>query len=330
MPYTQTISISNQGDFAPQVIEEMGDTLEMQIQQVAARSVQFRGTWLTNTAYAIGDIVQDGANGGNTKNYYICNVANTSGTWATDLAAGDWSISVTAIVPTGSISLSGAVTGSGPAGSTIVTSLSTNIVTNSNLSQMVANTAKVNSTAATANATDMVVSISSLIGRGSIGNIAPITLGSGLTMSLNVINYNIPSPVFFQATPSNPSGTTSTAVSIMQGLVGSITPTSSGKVEISINGDAASTVGGTSGGKIQIRFGTGSAPANGAALTGTLAAQEIQYNVSNNNLTSPFCIKAIVTSMVVSTTYWIDAAIRATTSGVASIADISLSAYELK
>lgn len=36
LPLTQTISIANQGDFSPEVIEEMGDTLCMQIQQVAA------------------------------------------------------------------------------------------------------------------------------------------------------------------------------------------------------------------------------------------------------------------------------------------------------
>lgn len=36
LPFQQLISISNQGDFAPEVIEEMGDALEMQIQQVGA------------------------------------------------------------------------------------------------------------------------------------------------------------------------------------------------------------------------------------------------------------------------------------------------------
>lgn len=40
VPLTQVITISNQGDFAPQVIEEALDTLEMQIQQVAAAQIQ--------------------------------------------------------------------------------------------------------------------------------------------------------------------------------------------------------------------------------------------------------------------------------------------------
>ncbi len=94
LPYTQIISISNQGDFAPEVIEEMGDTLAMQIQQLAARSGQFRGVWAVGTTYNFGDIAVDGANGANTGNYYLCIVGNVSTVWATDLAAGDWTLAV--------------------------------------------------------------------------------------------------------------------------------------------------------------------------------------------------------------------------------------------
>lgn len=43
-----------------------------------------RGTWLTATAYAVSDVVVDG-----TKTV-VCAVAHTSGTFATDLAAGKW------------------------------------------------------------------------------------------------------------------------------------------------------------------------------------------------------------------------------------------------
>lgn len=134
LPYTQTITISNQGDFAPQVIEEMGDTLEMQIQQLAARTTQFRGAWITNTFYVVGDIVQDSTNGNNTKNYYICQVPNTSGTWSTDLGAGDWAISVVAVVPAGgnTVILSGDITASGSTGSPIPATLA---IVNSNVGQ---------------------------------------------------------------------------------------------------------------------------------------------------------------------------------------------------
>ncbi len=155
LPYTQVISISNQGDFAPEVIEEMGDTLEMQIQQLASRTTQFRGIWTTNTDYTIGDIVQDGANGANTQNYYICAIANTSGVWATDLAAGDWSLSVSAVVPTGAITLSGDVSGTGT--NAITTTIGANKVTNAELAQVAALTMKGNNTAGTTNVLDLTV-----------------------------------------------------------------------------------------------------------------------------------------------------------------------------
>ncbi len=90
LPYTQVISISNQGAFAAEVIEEMGDTLMMQIQQLTARTGQIRGTWVTGASYTYSDIIVDGANGTNTGQFYLCAISNTSGTWTTDLSAGDW------------------------------------------------------------------------------------------------------------------------------------------------------------------------------------------------------------------------------------------------
>jgi len=40
--------------------------------------------WVTATSYAIGDVVQSDST------CYKCRVAHTSGTFSTDLAAGDW------------------------------------------------------------------------------------------------------------------------------------------------------------------------------------------------------------------------------------------------
>lgn len=125
LPYVQSTSVQNQGNYYSQVTEQALDMLEMQIQQLAARTTQFRGTWQTNTVYSFGDIVQDGTNGSNTKNYYICQNGNTSSIWSTDLAAGDWAISVVATVPAniGTIVLTGDVTASGS--SPIATTLAT-------------------------------------------------------------------------------------------------------------------------------------------------------------------------------------------------------------
>lgn len=92
LPLVQDDSISNQGAFAPSVIETALDTLEMQIQQTSARSGLFRGTWITDAVYNLNDTVIDGANGTDTGNYYVCAIANTSDVWATDLSAGYWTL----------------------------------------------------------------------------------------------------------------------------------------------------------------------------------------------------------------------------------------------
>jgi hypothetical protein len=46
-----------------------------------------RGGWLTATAYAVNDLIEQPAGTGNN---YVCLIAHTSGTFAADLAAGKW------------------------------------------------------------------------------------------------------------------------------------------------------------------------------------------------------------------------------------------------
>lgn len=136
LPFSQQITTQNQGNYYAQVTEQALDTLEMQIQQLASRTTQFRGIWITGAVYNAGDIVQDGANGNNSNNYYICSVPNTSGVWATDLAAGDWTLSALAAVPTGNLTLTGDVTGTGTSPiATTLASVNSNVgsFTNSNI-----------------------------------------------------------------------------------------------------------------------------------------------------------------------------------------------------
>ena len=54
----------------------------------------WEGTWATTTAYELRDVVVDGAAGASTDNLYVCIVAHTSGTWATDLSASKWELMV--------------------------------------------------------------------------------------------------------------------------------------------------------------------------------------------------------------------------------------------
>lgn len=74
----------------------------------------------------------------------------------------------------------------------IVKTTDTATVTNTMLSTMAANTVKVNATAGAAAPTDMALSASQLAGRGSTGNVAPIAIGPGLTMTGTTLDVTPP------------------------------------------------------------------------------------------------------------------------------------------
>ena len=129
-----------------------------------------------------------------------------------------------------------------------------------------------------------------------------------------------------QTNVAAPTGTASTT-GVMMGLAGAITPAHSGNVLLIVSGTL--TNGTTSdGASLQIRYGTGAAPTNGAALTGTTVGNNI---ADNNPVTSkiPFSVQAVVTGLTVGTAYWVDVGLAAVTGGTASIATVSVSALEL-
>lgn len=119
LPLQQNTNLTNPGNFYPQTVEAALDTLEMQIQQVNARTGQIRGIWQPNTLYNYGDIVQDGSYGLDSLNYYLCAQTNTSSSsWVNDLSAGYWSLALPATIPVTPLPLSIANGGTG-ASSTI-------------------------------------------------------------------------------------------------------------------------------------------------------------------------------------------------------------------
>lgn len=52
----------------------------------------FQGDWVSGTPYFTGNIVRDGANGGDTSGLYYCDTPHLSGVFGNDLAAGFWLI----------------------------------------------------------------------------------------------------------------------------------------------------------------------------------------------------------------------------------------------
>ena len=78
-----------------------------------------------------------------------------------------------------------------------------------------------------------------------------------------------------QSTPADPTGTTDTTGKMM-GLAGAITPTYTGRLLIIVSGNLTNTTAAAGdGAKAQIRYGTGSAPSNGDALTGTAVGNQV-------------------------------------------------------
>jgi hypothetical protein len=131
-----------------------------------------------------------------------------------------------------------------------------------------------------------------------------------------------------QTNVSAPTGTTNTT-GVMMGLAGAITPGTSGTVLVTICGQMGNTVSGD-GCKYQIRYGTGSAPANAAALTGTaVGPQPNPIFFPTPSYTSPFSITAVITGLTPGTAYWIDLTLAAVTGGTASVANVGVSAIEV-
>jgi hypothetical protein len=135
---------------------------------------------------------------------------------------------------------------------------------------------------------------------------------------------------YSQSSPGDPTGTTDTT-GVMMGLAGSVTPARSGKVLIIIDGDITNGTA-SMGGKIQIRYGTGTAPSNGAALTGTGVGGVCNWmNAGSNVNRGIFSVQYIVSGLSVSTAYWIDLSLARTgaTSSTTSIKNITITALEL-
>lgn len=131
-----------------------------------------------------------------------------------------------------------------------------------------------------------------------------------------------------QVTSATPTGTTS-ATAVMAGLGAtlSLTPAKSTRVRLVISGQMSnSTI--NDGVTLDARYGTGTAPANGDAVTGTLAgiAQTATSLVALQR--SGFCLQAIITGLTIGTAYWFDFSELAVTGGTAAAFGVTANVYE--
>ncbi len=134
-----------------------------------------------------------------------------------------------------------------------------------------------------------------------------------------------------EAVPTNPAGTTSVSIQVMQGLAGSITPGASGRVLFMASSDGFNTNAVGQGFVVQLRYGTGTAPGNGATATGTALGGAVKgaTAIVSSPQQIPFALQSMVSSLTPGTTYWFDLGLSAIGGGTATIENISLTAIEM-
>lgn len=125
----------------------------------------------------------------------------------------------------------------------------------------------------------------------------------------------------------NPTGVTGSTL-LMQGLGSTlkITPSGSGNVFLSL--DMTATNGTSSDGvEYALAYGTGTAPANGAAAAGTIFVP--LKTLTTSTTVYPVGLSGVALGLTVGTAYWFDIQLAATTGGTATLAQITGSVIEV-
>lgn len=133
-----------------------------------------------------------------------------------------------------------------------------------------------------------------------------------------------------QGAPSNPTGTASTTpVMAGMGTTCTITPLYSGRIRFTMVGVLSNSTSGD-GTLVKMVYGTGTAPINGAAASGSSIGKLTEVSsVSANNAAYPFALDGIVSGFSTGTAVWFDLQQNAVTGGTAAITNASCSAAEM-
>lgn len=145
-----------------------------------------------------------------------------------------------------------------------------------------------------------------------------------------------PAAAFVQVNSASPTGRASTT-GVMLGLAALITPTFSGRVIVLCTGVVANGTT-TDGATFQLAFGTGAAPSNNAAITGTaFGGQQAIASFVTSELSTSFALSGSfsVTGLQYLglgvnpsvTTYWIDIAF-SSAAGTVTFTTVNLMAWE--
>ena len=139
-----------------------------------------------------------------------------------------------------------------------------------------------------------------------------VTVGTGLSFSSGTLS-NPQKSYGFSSTGALTAPASTTAYSMAgAGSSCTLTPTVTGRAFVQFSGvvGTGTATGSAVGLNFQIAEGSGTAPANGAAATGTVISPKIQTvvnpNTANASAVYPFSHQAIVTGLTLGTAYWFD------------------------
>lgn len=148
------------------------------------------------------------------------------------------------------------------------------------------------------------------------------TVGTDFSLATVVPAISAP-PTMTKFNPPAPTGTSSTgAVMAGFGAWGCVfTPQSTGKVKVTITGEAGTQTAASSA-TMDGRYGTGTAPANGAGVTGTQLAQGaelIRAAAASATPGADFLFVDIITGLTIGVTYWFDLSFKTANSADAAV-----------
>lgn len=124
----------------------------------------------------------------------------------------------------------------------------------------------------------------------------------------------------------NPAAVSS-SVGLMAGLGplgATITPSGTGRVLFVVSGYYTKSGG---NGQLRLRYGTGAAPANGAAIVGTVVGT-LQTMITTQSEVD-FSIQAVVTGLTLSTAYWWDIDLLTSNASSSQASTVSVTAVEM-
>jgi hypothetical protein len=138
---------------------------------------------------------------------------------------------------------------------------------------------------------------------------------------------------FVDSGNTSPAGTTSASAFVMMGIgsTASITPSVTGRILVVATGGVFSPTAACQGqgAFLMLRRGTGTAPVNGAAVTGTQISTTEQCTYDGQNFVNSFATHAIVTGLSVGVAIWLDIALESNSASfTAQVVNVKITAIE--